>query len=211
VVVQVCAGEEVAAQEVDPMDQAAIIGLDLAKNVFQVHGARADGSTAYRLKLSRAKLTTFFAAAPPCVVAMEACASAHYWGRELSALGHEVRLIAPNYVKAFVKRQKNDAADAEAIAEAASRPTMRFVTLKSTEKQALSMTFKTRDLLVRQKVQCINALRGHLMEFGVVAPSGPAHVAKLEREIEDPETTLPCTVVELCRLLLRQVSIGIQT
>jgi transposase len=121
------------------MENVSIIGLDLAKNVFQAHGARADGSTVFRKKVSRAKLLSFFASVPKCVVAMEACASAHYWARQIGALGHEVRLIAPIYVKPFVKRNKNDAADAEAIAEAACRPTMRFVAVKSVEKQASGM------------------------------------------------------------------------
>ena len=117
------------------MAEVSIVGLDLAKSVFQVHGAGADGSVAFRRKLPRAKVLPFFAAQPRCLVAMEASASSHYWAREIGALGHEVRLIAPAYVKPFVKRQKNDAADAEAIAEAASRPTMRFVAVKSAEKQ----------------------------------------------------------------------------
>jgi transposase len=131
--------------------------LDLAKNVFQAHGMRADGSVAFRKRIARAKLQSFFASVPKCLVAMEACASAHHWARQISAFGHEVRLIAPIYVKPFVKRNKNDAGDAEAIAEAASRPTMRFVAVKSVEKQASGMAFKTRDLLVRQRTQTINA------------------------------------------------------
>ena len=133
------------------MEKVSIIGLDLAKNVFQAHGARSDGSVAFRMKISRVKLLAFFASVPKCLVAMEACGAAHHWARQIVALGHEVRLIAPIYVKPFVKRNKNDAADAEAIAEAASRPTMRFVAVKSMEKQASGMAFKTRDLLVRQR------------------------------------------------------------
>ena len=147
------------------MSEVSIIGLDLAKNVSQAHGTRSDGSIAFRMKISRAKLIAF-SSAPRCVVAMEACGGAHHWAREIGALGHEVRLIAPIYVKPFVKRNKNDAADAEAIAEAASRPTMRFVAVKSVEKQATGMAFKTRDLLVRQRTQAINALRGHMAEYG---------------------------------------------
>jgi transposase len=134
------------------MEEVSVIGLDLAKNVFQAHGARGDGSTAFRKKISRAKVLSFFASAPKCVVAMEACASSHHWARQIGALGHEGRLIAPIYVKPFVKRNKNDAADAEAIAEAASRPTMRFVAVKSVGK-ASGMAFKTRDLLVRQRTK----------------------------------------------------------
>jgi transposase len=154
------------------MGEVSIIGLDLAKNVFQAHGAGADGSVVFRRKLSRAQLLKFMAAQPPCVVAMEACASSHHWGRAIGDLGHEVRLIPPAYVKPFVKRQKNDMADAEAIAEAASRPTMRFVAVKSEAQQAAAMAYRTRDLLVRQRTQTINALRAHLAEQGIVAPTG---------------------------------------
>ena len=158
------------------MGEVSIIGLDLAKNVFQAHGAAADGAVVFRRKLSRAQLLKFMAAQPPCVVAMEACASAHHWGRAIGDLGHEVRLIPSAYVKPFVKRQKNDMADAEAIAEAASRPTMRFVAVKSKAQQAVLMLHKTRDLLVRQRTMLINALRGHLGEYGITAPQGPAGV-----------------------------------
>ena len=125
-----------------------------------MHGAKADGSVAYRRKLSRGKLLGFLASQPGCTVAMEACASAHYWGRQILALGHEVRLVPPIYVKPFVKRHKNDAADAEAITEAAQRPTMHFVAVKTEAQQAQGMLFRTRDLLVRQRTQTINALRG---------------------------------------------------
>ena len=147
------------------MGEVSIIGLDLAKTVFQAHG-----SVVFRRKLFRAQLLKFMAAQPPCVVAMQACASAHHWGRAFSDLGHEVRLIPPAYVKPFVKRQKNDMADAEAIAEAASRPTMRFVAVKSEAQQAAALACRTRDLLVRQRTQTINALRAHLAEQGIVAP-----------------------------------------
>jgi transposase len=188
------------------MEKVSIIGLDLAKNVFQLHGARADGSVAFRRKLARGKLLDFFASAPPCLVAMEACGSAHHWAREIRALGHEVRLIAPIHVKPFVGRNKNDAADAQAIAEAASRPTMRFVAVKSVEKQASAMTFRARDLLVGQRTQTINALRGHLAEYGVIAPNGPAHVARLAQALEeDPEGRLPPAVTAICRMLLAHV------
>jgi transposase len=135
------------------MKEVSIIGLDLAENVFQAHGAAADGSVVFRRKLSRGQLVKSFAAQPPCLVAMEACASAHFWARTIGALGHAVRLIPPAYVKPFVKRQKNDAADAEAIAEAAARPTMRFVEPKSEEQQAAAMAYRTRDLLVRQRTR----------------------------------------------------------
>ncbi len=187
------------------MGEVSIIGLDLAKNVFQAHGAAADGSVVFRRKLTRARLLSFFAAQPSCVVAMEACASAHFWGRAIGALGHEVRLIAPSYVKPFVKRQKNDAADAEAIAEAASRPTMRFVAVKTETQQAAAMAFRTRDMFVRQRTQTINALRGHLAEHGVIAPAGLAHLGRLAALVEGEEGTLPAPVVALARGLLEQI------
>ena len=188
------------------MEQATIIGIDLAKGSFQVHGARADGSVAFRKKLSRAKVLDFVASQPRCVVAMEACASSHHWSRAFGELGHEVKLVPPIYVKPFVKRQKNDATDAEAICEAAARPTMRFVAVKTREQQARGMLFRTRDLLVRQRTQTINALRGHFAEFGVVAPQGPAHVGRLAEAIEDADSGLPGPVRELGALLLVQVA-----
>ena len=166
------------------MKEVSIIGLDLAKTVFQAHGAGMDGSVIFRRKLSRAQLLKFMSEQPPCVVAMEACASAHYWGRAISDLGHDIRLIPPAYVKPFVKRQKNDMADAEAIAEAAVRPTMRFVAVKSEEQQAAAMAYRTRDLLVRQRTQTINALRAHLAEQGIVALVGPAHFGRLAAVVE---------------------------
>jgi len=135
---------------------------------------------------------------------MEACGSAHHWGRVIGSLGHEVRLIPPAYFKPFVKRQKNDAADAEAICEAASRPTMRFVAVKTKEQQARAMLFRTRDLLVRQRTQLINALRGHLSEHGVMAPQGPANPKELAEAVEDERTPLPLLVVELSRIFLGQ-------
>ena len=188
------------------MEQATIIGIDLAKRSFQVHGARADGSVAFRKKLSRAKVLDFVASQPRCVVAMEACASSHHWARAFEELGQETKLIPPVYVKPFVKRQKNDAADAEAICEAASRPTMRFVPVKTREQQARGMLFRTRDLLVRQRTQTINALRGHFAEFGVIAPRGPAHVERLAEAVEDADSGLPEPVRELGALLLVQVA-----
>ena len=141
------------------MYEVSIIGIDLAKNSFQLHGAQSDGSIAFRKKLSRTKMLDFLASQPRCTVAMEACGSAHHWGREIGRLGHAVQLIPPAYVKAYVKRQKNDAADAEAICEAASCPTMNFVAVKTVEQQARGMLFRTRDLLVRQRTQTIDALR----------------------------------------------------
>ncbi|MBB4201172.1 transposase [Rhodoblastus sphagnicola] len=151
-------------------------------------------------------LLPFLSAQPPCLVVMEACGSPHHWGREIQALGHDVRLIAPAYVKPFVKRQKNDIADAEAIAEAASRPTMRFVAVKSVEKQASAMVFKTRDLLVRQRTQTVNALRGHLAEYGVIAPQGLANLDRLVSEVRSSTSGLPAIVTELSELLLEHIA-----
>ncbi|MFA9562759.1 MAG: IS110 family transposase [Nitrospirota bacterium] len=184
------------------MVEISIIGVDLAKNSFQVHGASVDGTVVFRKKLSRGRVLKFLAVQPRCTVAMEACASAHHWGREFGRLGHDVRLIAPIYVKPFVKRQKNDAADAEAICEAAQRPTMRFVAVKSEDKQSSAMIFKTRDLLVRQKTRTINALRAHLAEFGVIAPKGPAHLGRLVSQVRAPETGLLEPVRTLCLMLI---------
>ncbi len=183
------------------MEQASMIGLDIAKHVFQVHGADAVGHVLFRKRVTRAKLIGFLAAQTPCVVAMEACAGGHYWAREISKLGHRVQLIAPAYVKPFVKRQKNDAADAEAICEAAQRPSMRFVPVKTEEQQANGIVFRARDLLVRQRTQCVNALRGHLFEYGYVFPQGITHVATLVALVEDPQSCLPESVRVILKLL----------
>ncbi|HJU31556.1 MAG TPA: IS110 family transposase [Hyphomicrobiaceae bacterium] len=187
------------------MDEVTIIGIDLAKRVFQLHGAGADGRLAFRKRLSRAQVLPFLARQPRCVVAMEACATAHFWGREIGELGHEVRLIPPIYVKPFVKRHKNDAADAEAITEAAVRPTMRFVAVKTVEQQSHAMIFRTRDLLVGQRTQLINALRGHLAEYGIVEASGLAFLPKLKAALTDPETELPPLVRSIGQLYLEQI------
>lgn len=161
------------------MKQINTIGLDLAKNVFQVHGADAEGTPIFNRKLRRGELLAFFAKLSPCLVGLEACGSAHYWAREIAALGHEVRLIPPAYVKPYVKRGKTDAADAEAISEAVTRKTMRFVPIKSAGQQAAGMMLKTRALLVGQRTQAVNALRSHLSELGVVASIGIGRVETL--------------------------------
>ena len=169
------------------METIATIGLDLAKSIFQVHAISASGAAVVRRALRRSNLLDFFRKLPPCLVGMEACASAHFWAREIRACGHEVRMIPPIYVKAYVKRSKTDAADAEAICEAVTRPTMRFVPIKSAEQQAAGLVLKTRDLLVRQRTQTANAFRAHMMEFGIAAAKGMASVEKLSEPIRDPE------------------------
>ena len=148
------------------------IGLDIAKNVFQVHGADAAGGPLLRKRLRRSQVLDFFAQLPRCVVGIEACNSAHHWAREISSFGHDVRLMPPQYVQPYVKRHKNDAADAEAICEAVTRPSMRFVPIKAAEQQAVLALHRARELLVRQQTMLVNALRGHLSEFGVVVPTG---------------------------------------
>ena len=183
------------------MAQVTTIGLDIAKHVFQAHGADAAGQVLFRKCITRGKLIAFLAAQSPCIVAMEACAGAHYWAREISKLGHSARLMAPAYVKPFIKRQKNDAADAEAVCEAVQRPSMRFVPVKTEEQQANAIVFRARDLLVRQRTQCVNALRGHLMEYGYVFPKGITHVATLVALIED-QSSLPDSVRVILKLLV---------
>ena len=155
------------------------IGLDLAKSVFQVHGIDAGGQVVVRKKLRRGEVLKFFRTFEPCLVGIEACATAHHWARELGALGHEVRLMSPAYVKAYVRRQKNDVTDAEAICEAVQRPTMRFVPVKSADRQSVLVLHRTRELLVRQRTMLINAIRGHCAEFGIIAPQGAHRAAEL--------------------------------
>lgn len=169
------------------MAEVSTIGLDIAKTVFHAHGADARGQMVFSRRLTRAKLLEFFAAQPRCIVALEACGGAHHWAREIASLGHEVKLIPPAYVKPFVKRNKNDAVDAEAICEAAQRPSMRYAAIKTEAQQAAGMVFRTRDLLVRQRTQLINAIRGHLTEFGWVAPKGPSHISVLASLLEEGE------------------------
>jgi transposase len=186
------------------MEEVIMIGLDIAKHVFHAHGADERGRAVFSKRISRGKVLEFFASKPRCLVALEACGGAHHWARQLIALGHEVRLIPPAYVKPFVKRQKNDAIDAEAICEAAQRPSMRFVAIKSEEQQAAGLVFRTRDLLVRQRTQLINAIRSHLGEYGWVAPKGPSHVAMLADLLEDEEmaSSLPQAARAMFRLML---------
>ncbi len=190
------------------MKAVSIIGVDLAKQVFQLHGATADGEVVFRKKLSRKQFVAFMEAHPRCRIAMEACATAHHWARMLTGFGHEVRLIAPKFVKPYVKTQKNDMADAEAIVEAATRPTMRFVEIKTLEQQGLGMVFRSRELLVGQRTQTINALRGHLAEFGLIAGKGREKIEKLRSMLdhEDGAADLPAPVRQMARLCLDQIA-----
>src|ERR1700682_3186719 len=167
------------------MGEVSTIGLDIAKSVFQVHGVDLAGAIVIRKRISRAKVLDYFGQLPPCLVGIEACPSAHHWGRELQALGHTVKLIPPSYVKAYLKRGKNDANDAAAICEAVTRPSMRFVPIKTKEQQSALMLHRTRDLLIRQRTQLINALRAHLAELGLVAAKGREGVVELAAIISD--------------------------
>jgi transposase len=169
--------------EEDTMEDVVVVGVDLAKSVFQVHGIDAQGVVVLRRKLNRSKLLSFFAMLPRCLIGMETCASANYWARELMALGHEVRLMPPQYVKPYVKRSKNDASDAEAICEAVTRPTMRFVGVKSPEQQSVLVLHRTRSILTRQRTQTGNAIRAHLA--GIVAPVGRQGLDRLVAVIAD--------------------------
>ncbi len=164
------------------MDNVSTVGLDLAKNVFQVHCADEKGRCIQSKVIRRSQLLRFFATLKPCLVGMEACGSSHYWARELKLLGHDVRLMAPQYVKAYVKTNKNDAADAEAICEAVTRPGMRFVDIKTEEQQAILLLHRDREGLTRDRTALINRLRATLAEFGVTAPSGPQRLNRWFRE-----------------------------
>jgi transposase len=166
------------------------IGLDIAKNVFQVHGVDGHGNTVLRKRLRRKDVRSFFATLAPCVVGIEACGTAHHWAREIGSVGHEVKLISPAYVKPYVKRNKNDSADAEAICEAVGRPSMRFVPVKSTDQQSVLMLHRARDLLVRQRTMLVNALRGHLAEYGIVTAQGIGNVARLVEMLKDGNEAL---------------------
>lgn len=169
------------------METITTIGLDLAKNVFQIHGVDAAGKVSLRRKLRRGEVIDFFAALPPATVGIEACGGAHFWAREIGRLGHTVRLMPPSYVKPYVKRSKTDAADAEAICEAVTRPSMRFVPAKTEAQQAAAIELKTRDLLVRQRTQAVNALRAHMAEYGVIAAQGASKLTQVMAIVRDAD------------------------
>jgi transposase len=173
------------------MGEITTVGLDLAKNVFQVHAIDGEGKVVIRRRLRRVEVMPFFDQLPRCLVGLEACASAHHWARAIAALGHTVKLMPPAYVKPYVKRGKTDAADAEAICEAVTRPTMRFVAIKTEEQQATLMLHKTRDLLVRQRTMLINALRGHLTEYGIVSAQGAGGVRLAIEALHEAQESLP--------------------
>jgi transposase len=181
------------------------IGLDLAKHWFQVHGVDAAGKVVVKRRLRRAEVVGFFKGLEPCLVGMEACATAHHWARELIALGHEVKLMPPTYVKAYVKRNKNDATDAAAICEAVTRPSMRFVPVKNVDQQAVLMLHRGRALLVRQRTMLVNALRAHMAEFGFIAAKGLGHVEELIAAIEDDETPIPDLALSILRVIVAQL------
>ena len=188
--------------------QISTIGVDLAKNVFQVHGVDRHGKVIITRQLRRKQMIEFFGKLPPCLVGMEACGTAHYWARELTKLGHTIRMMPPSYVKGYVKRSKNDAADAAAVCEAVTRPSMRFVPVKSAEQQAALMLHRTRDLLIRQRTQLINALRAHLAELGLVAEKGREGVAELGAIVSDENNRqcLPVAMKQALYVLLNQLA-----
>src|SRR5205823_8908017 len=187
--------------------QVSTIGVDLAKNVFQVHGVDSSGKVVITRQLRRKQVIEFFSKIPPCLVGMEACGTAHHWAREVSKLGHTVRLMPPSYVKGYVKRSKSDAADAAAIC-AVTRPSMRFVPIKSADQQALLMLHRTRDLLIRQRTQLINALRAHLAEFGLVAETGREGLAQLAAIITDRSNreALPSAMKQALQAIVDQLA-----
>jgi len=187
------------------LSSVTAVGLDLAKLVFQVHCVDASGRVVAARAVKRNKLLALFASLPRCLVGLEACGSAHHWARELIKLGHQVRIMPPAYVKPYVRRQKNDAADAAAICEAATRPSMRFVAVRSVENQAALMRHKAREMLVGQRTQLLNGIRGHLAEIGVIAPQGPRYARELADRIEAGDEDIPLAVCEALAELVRQL------
>jgi transposase len=194
------------------MGEVSTIGLDIGKSVLQVHGVDDAGAVVIRKRVSRARVLQYFGELPPCLIGIEACPSAHHWGRELQLLGHTVRLIPPSYVKAYLKRSKNDANDAAAICEAVTRPSMRFVPIKTKEQQTALMLHRTRQLLVRQRTMLSNALRGHLAELGIVSAKGRNGTTELLRIITNgADSRVSPAVRGILDVLVRQFSaIGIE-
>ena len=190
-----------------PVDFSSVttVGLDLAKHVFFIHAVDAQGQVVFAKEVRRRDLLSFFVSLPPCMVGVEACSSAHHWARELMALGHDVRLMAPAYVKPYVKRQKNDVADAAAICEAVTRPSMRFVKVRSIDNQAVLMQHKVREMLVRQRTQILNGLRGHLAEIGIIAAQSPIHARALADLLRNGDVSIPRAVARALLPLVTQL------
>ncbi len=188
------------------MSEVRVVGLDIAKSVFQVHGVDDAGATVLQKRLTRARLLPFFEKLPPCLIGIEACATSHFWARELTKLGHEVRLMPPQYVKPYLKRQKNDMADAEAIAEAVTRPSMRYVASKSPDEQSAMMLHKVRLMLTRQLVMITNATRAHMAEFGIIAPVGRGGIDRLLAIIDDEtDARIPAEARRCLQMLVAQL------
>jgi transposase len=191
----------------------AAVGLDISKHVFQLHAVDEAGAVVLQKRLRRSELLRFFQKLDPCLIGIEACGTSHYWARELVALGHEVKLMPPTYVKAYVRGNKNDAVDAEAICEAVTRPTMRFVPIKSIEQQAVLVMHRVRSVLVRQRTMMANALRGHMAEFGIIAPQGLKAIRELGEMLEDAQVRVPAVARTTLRTLIGQmgeIEIGIR-
>jgi transposase len=180
------------------MGEVTTVGLDIAKSVFQVHGVDAAGEVVLKRRLTRARVVPFFEKLGRCLVGIEACATSHYWARELRKLGHDVRLMPPSYVKPYVKRQKNDSADAEAICEAVTRPSMRYVEVKTPEQQSVMVLHRTREMLMRQRIQLSNAIRAHMAEFGLIAPIGREGLQRLIGIVHDEQDSRVPTEARIC-------------
>jgi transposase len=186
--------------------QIAAVGLDISKHVFQIHAVDGAGDVVIQKRLRRSELLRFFEQLDPCLIGIEACGTSHHWARELTALGHQVKLMPPTYVKPYVRGNKNDAADAGAICEAVTRPTMRFVPIKGIEQQAVLVMHRVRSVLVRQRTMMANALRGHMAEFGIIAPQGLKAVRELGRLLEDPQVRVPDAARATLRTLIGQMA-----
>jgi transposase len=193
------------------MTEITRTGLDIAKGVFQVHAVNAQEQVVLRRTLRRNQLLAWFAKLPPCLIGIEACGTANHWARELTALGHTVRLVPPAYVKAYVRRNKNDAIDAAAICEAVGRPSMRFVPIKSLEQQSEALTHKARQMLIKQRTMTMNSFRSLMAEFGIVVPQGPQHISKLLAILDDPEDARVPTVARGALNTMREMLSALET